>query len=518
MFESLARMSPVGIFRTDLKGNCIYVNERWCEIAGLTVEAALGEGWVKAIHPGDRQRVFEEWYRSAQENRPFRSEYRFQRPDGLSTSVLGQASAELNPTGEVVGYVGTVTDITQQKKAEEALQEARDELEHRVQERTAELFGANEQLKKEMEERRQAEEKISETKAMLQTVFNGISEPLVMLEKSRAIRMLNEAACEYFQVSNPLDFTGKTCYELAGGRCAPCDNCVIRSAIGEGRSVTFERKGLLDPERSELVAVYPAEEAAHGFSGAIIHIRDITESRNLERHLLREDRLSSLGQLSGGIAHQIRNPLSGINIFVHILSDEKKFNRTSQELRILGEIMNNTSKIDGVIKRVLDFSRQSVNALDTLEVGALIEDAVELWRSRIRKDGIKLTVSLEENLSKVLGDPVEVRQVLNNLVQNAVEAMEKGGVLDITARRGVLSFDERRSAVIIEIRDSGRGIPLEQQRSVFNPFFTTKATGVGLGLAVAQRIVTRLGGTISFESTPEVGTTFCVELPTASRD
>ena len=116
LFQTLARMSPVGIFRADARGDVVYVNERWCELAGISGENALGDGWVKAIHPDDRENYFVEWHKSIREKHPFNSEYRFQRPDGVSMWVLGQAAAEMDHTGTNIGYVGTVTDITERKQ------------------------------------------------------------------------------------------------------------------------------------------------------------------------------------------------------------------------------------------------------------------------------------------------------------------------------------------------------------------------------------------------------------------
>jgi len=133
LFHTLAQVSPVGIFRTDARGDCVYVNERWCEIAGISADAAVGQGWARAIHPEDRDQVFAEWYRSAEENRPFKMEYRYQRPDGLSTWVVGQALRE--PTGPecIGGYVGTITDITDRKHTEAALRKSQENL-NRAQE------------------------------------------------------------------------------------------------------------------------------------------------------------------------------------------------------------------------------------------------------------------------------------------------------------------------------------------------------------------------------------------------
>ena len=118
---TLASVLPVGIFYTDVAGHYLSVNEYWCKIAGITAAEAEGNGWVQVLYPDDQERVFAEWYRAAQEQIPFRSEYRVQRPDGKTAWVLGQAVAEKDKTGTVIGYVGTITDITPYKQAEEAL-------------------------------------------------------------------------------------------------------------------------------------------------------------------------------------------------------------------------------------------------------------------------------------------------------------------------------------------------------------------------------------------------------------
>ncbi|MFZ5479609.1 MAG: PAS domain S-box protein [Myxococcota bacterium] len=145
-FQTLARVSPVGIWRTDAAGECIYVNERWCEISGLAPEEARGRGWARAIHPDDRDRVVEHWNRAARGEAPFVAEYRMLDPRGVATWVLGQAAAERASDGEVVGYVGTITDITQRRRAEEELREYRARLEEIVAARTRELASANLEL------------------------------------------------------------------------------------------------------------------------------------------------------------------------------------------------------------------------------------------------------------------------------------------------------------------------------------------------------------------------------------
>jgi PAS domain S-box-containing protein len=132
-FQTLARLSPVGIFRTDGEGNCLYVNERWCDIAGLSREEALTEGWAGGLHPEDRKRVYERWHESVRENIPFREEYRFKRSDGEANWVFGQATPERDENGYVVGYIGTITDITERKQAEEALRQSEQKHRHLIE-------------------------------------------------------------------------------------------------------------------------------------------------------------------------------------------------------------------------------------------------------------------------------------------------------------------------------------------------------------------------------------------------
>lgn len=121
---SILRVSPVGVFRTDAQGLCVYVNERWCEIAHLSPEKAMGEGWIEGVHPDDREKIFEEWNSSVAEKRPFYLEYRFGAPDTRVTWVLGQSIPERDSNDQITGHVGTITDITQRRETEKALQES----------------------------------------------------------------------------------------------------------------------------------------------------------------------------------------------------------------------------------------------------------------------------------------------------------------------------------------------------------------------------------------------------------
>lgn len=159
-YATLAAAVPVGIFRTDAAGRCVYVNDRWCRIAGLTFDQAMGDGWIQAIHPGDRDRIFVEWALSIQDERLFQLEYRFQRPDGEVSWVYGQAAAEYGDNHMIAGFVGTITDITDRKQVEADLYRLNQELESRVEQRTLELQQSNQQLQQAMAAQKQVEEQL----------------------------------------------------------------------------------------------------------------------------------------------------------------------------------------------------------------------------------------------------------------------------------------------------------------------------------------------------------------------
>jgi signal transduction histidine kinase len=326
------------------------------------------------------------------------------------------------------------------------------------------------------------------------------------------LRLLNKAASAYYHVEQK-DIVGKICYKAFNGRATPCKGCRVPSALLNNEQVTFEREGFMDPHLIEQVSIYPLHQNRSEIDSVILRISDITEKRKVEKQLVRADRMSSLGQLSGGIAHEIRNPLSGINLFVDILCDEEKFNRADQEMEIFQEIKQNIKNINGIIKRVLDFAKHPDTTSMEIDINSLIKEILKLWNTKLRNLKIRLQLYLQKDLSYVLGDAIEIQQVLNNLIQNAVEAMPAGGGLDITTLNGVSSFHQDRPVALIRIGDTGPGIPQEQREKIFDPFFTTKSYGTGLGLSISYQIIERHGGIISFESIANQETTFHIELP-----
>jgi PAS domain S-box-containing protein len=160
----------VGLFLTDSEGQYVYVNEYWSEITGLSPDETYGEGWAKALCSVDKERVLNEWHQAVQRDLPFGSEFCFQHQSGMKKWVIGKAIAERGIHGERLGYVGTITDITDRKKMEEELQKAHDELEKRVAERTTQLFESNKSLKQEIAKRIGIEEELKESQERLRNL------------------------------------------------------------------------------------------------------------------------------------------------------------------------------------------------------------------------------------------------------------------------------------------------------------------------------------------------------------
>ncbi len=454
-----------------------HYNERWFAMLGYESDelSHTGETWTKLMHPDDLETVLKRMKDHIEKNIPYSVEFRMKTKDGgyLWIYSVGKI-VSWDKKGNPERMIGLHIDIN---------------------------------------DRRQAEENLNKSKIMLQAVFDGISDPLVMLDRDLSVKMLNSAAIKYYRAPEFEKVIDRPCFEALQGKSTPCERCEIPSIIQSRQEKTFERRGLVSPESYEYVVVYPLYEKDVGMEGAVIKIRDITENKKIQEQLIRADRLSSLGQLSGGIAHEIRNPLAGINLFLDILSDEDKYERTAIEIEIFNDIRNDVNKIDGIIRRVLDFARPGVKKTDKIDIKLLIREEIKLWSLKIRKPKIDLKLSLKKETPFIVGDSIELRQVINNLVMNSIDAMKTRGVLEISTARGISSFHKDRKVAVITVKDSGSGIKPEQKASIFNPFFTTKADGTGLGLSILYNIIKRHGGTISCESEPGKGTTFTIELP-----
>jgi signal transduction histidine kinase len=239
------------------------------------------------------------------------------------------------------------------------------------------------------------------------------------------------------------------------------------------------------------------------------------------------DRLAALGEMAAGLAHEIRNPLAAIQGAIQLLVPEGGDGRggprggepdPEQAREFLGIIADEVRRLNGVVTQFLDYSRPARSLLAPGDVNEILERTLKLLGGEI-PPAVELRVDLERPLPRVSCDPEQLRQVFLNLALNAVQAMPRGGRLDVSTR---LARDElalwreaprRSDTVEVRFRDSGPGVPAEARDHIFVPFFTTKEKGTGLGLAICQRIVKAHGGNIGLRSAAGEGAEFVISLP-----
>lgn len=247
-----------------------------------------------------------------------------------------------------------------------------------------------------------------------------------------------------------------------------------------------------------------------GKEAILVNKLDVTRTKELEYLLRIEDKMSSLGRVASGIAHEIRSPLSGINIYLNNL--EKIFEKAEswgKATEILKQLQSASNKIESVIKRVMDFSRPSEPKFVLASINQSIEEAIDLSSVTLRKSGIVLNKALAEDLPPSHADPHLIGQVILNLIINAAEAMKNME----RAKRIEVSSSMLGNHIFFSVSDSGPGVPSHLRRKVFDPFYTTKDGSTGIGLSLCERIVKDHGGSLTVLTSKWGGAEFKVEIP-----
>ena len=231
-----------------------------------------------------------------------------------------------------------------------------------------------------------------------------------------------------------------------------------------------------------------------------------TELEQAHHEILLTEKLASLGHLSAGMAHEIRNPLNSISLFAQVLTSGLK---TDPEMKSYSEkIVNEVERIDAILVKLLSTSKRANFQLRSICLDDVIDASLQPFLAQIEAQNVALQKTLQDNTPSILADADELGQVFSNLFANALFEMKQGGSLSVT-----LECDD--SEALVTISDTGGGIPEEHMNKIFDPFFTTKERGTGFGLSVVLRIVKTYSGRIHVESEPGQGTTFQVWLPLA---
>ncbi len=252
-------------------------------------------------------------------------------------------------------------------------------------------------------------------------------------------------------------------------------------------------------------------------AGVILQAQDVTDWLALEQRVRVADKLAALHTLSAGVAHELRNPLSAMDLNLHLLEEElrERASLPGQAAHYLHVLNAECHRLSVILDNFMKFARPGSVGLHEVNVSALIEHIMALMQFEAEERKIRLEQAMEEPLPFVLGDETAISQVLVNIVVNAFHAMPNGGLCRVAA--------EARHAngtrwLVVSVKDTGIGIKKEELTRVFEPFYTTKSSGTGLGLAIAYRIMEDHGGTIQVSSTPGIGTIAVLTFPVAVED
>ncbi len=238
-------------------------------------------------------------------------------------------------------------------------------------------------------------------------------------------------------------------------------------------------------------------------------VKDVTSYRNLEKQLADAEHLATLGELCAGLAHEIKNPLAGIKGAIDVIRGSLP--AADRHHAILSDVLHEVDRIDRVVRDLLNYAKPKPLSHASIELPALVKRIVSIVRATSNHNSIPIEVCQLSPLPGFTGDETQIEQVLLNLLLNAQNAMPSGGHIEV-----VLDYDRDAAAIKMEVRDNGSGIPEPLQKKIFQPFFTTRPEGAGLGLAICLRNVQYHGGTIDVHSEPGRGTTVAVRIPLVS--
>ena len=482
-FQTLADNSPTGIFHSDAEGRTVYVNRAWCEIAGLGPEEAAGDGWQAAIHPDDRQRKIDDWREALANDRPVSGgEYRMRLPDGTEKWVVGQAVPLHDADSALTGFVGTLTDITERRLAEEAI--------------------------------RHSEEKF-------RTLFEESQDTIYISTPDGRLLDINPAGVRLFGYDSAAEMLevdlATQIYLRASDRTRMLQELTLKGFV-QDLELEVQTK---DGRRLTVLATSSAERDE---AGRVVSIRgmlrDVTGQRNLEHQLRQAQKMEAVGRLAGGVSHDFNNLLTAILGYADLLAmtvpENSPLRRNTDEIKAAAQ------RGADLTRQLLAFGRRQVLAPEVLDLNQTVVTIEKLLRRVIGED-IELVTELDPAIGAVQADPSQIERVLLNLGINARDAMPQGGVL--TLRTGNLELESDAdttplglspgSYVLLEVEDNGIGIEEAIRDQIFEPFFTTKSRskGSGLGLATVYGVVRQSGGQILVESETGQGSRFRVFLP-----
>ncbi|NBB85524.1 MAG: PAS domain S-box protein [Bacteroidetes bacterium] len=489
------------IFELDTEGRWRFVNPAWEDLLGYRTEDTMGRPFLNFIHPDDRDACTARFAEVAcGDKASCKTEVRYVSAHGDTCWFEVNAWMMCDSAGQPRGISGTLYDLTERRAAEQTLRRAKGIADQLVEERTEQLVRTNQQLQQ------------------MATLVDHAGDAIWVQDADGRITYWNKSAEALYgwswgeavgaTVQSLLHETGDTTY-------AEVRNQAQEQGAWSGELAHQTRSG-----RTVHVDSRWSRAAAHEASGAAFLVvnTDITERKDLEQQVRRAQRMESLGKLAGSVAHDVNNVLGPILMSLEMLETVATDDRSQ---RLIQALASGAERGAGLMRQLLSFARGSEGAPKVMPLGPVLDELKGMIGDTIPAN-IDTTFTIAPDLHQVKGDATQLHQVFMNLVVNACDAMEEGGTLTVRAENVTIDADVPThlealpgTYVRVSVADTGPGMAPDVREKIFDPFYTTKADGTGLGLSTTLGIVRGHHGFIDLDTEPGEGTTFEVYLPVA---
>jgi len=390
------------------------------------------------------------------------------------------------------------------------LERSYEELKVRADRLAKELAQTNEELQRQLAEK----ERISN---FLNNILESITSGIIVLSPGGEIALSNHAAERMLGVPDGYA-EGQPYQELLedspiAGFLVEC--LTSGAAAPRSREVEMEAGAGSEGDKGRFhfsLGFAPVLDSAGKHVGSLLVIQDVTRLKALEEQALRAGRLAAMGEVAAELAHEIRNPLGSIEIFATLLSRDLK---QPDDRKLAENIVIGVKSLNSVVSNMLTFTRNIEIHPEELDLSKLVNETFSFMGQLLDAQGIKLVLKLDKKLCGMEGDPELLKQVLLNLAQNSIQAMEGGGTLTVSASG--ITTEEGEEATVLVVADTGRGIDAIDLPRIFDPFFSTRKGGTGLGLSVVSQIIGKHGGLIQADSEAGGGTRMTITLPLRAR-
>lgn len=391
-------------------------------------------------------------------------------------------------------------EVHERIRAEGDLRKARASLEIEVDRRTRDL-------RFEIEQRRLAEAHIRDREAKARALINAPTETLLLMDQAGIILDINETGASRLG-KNRESLYGLSLYALLPETRAERFRQVVDKVFSTGEVRSINEYG---EERDLDLRFYPVFDDGGQVTRVAVFMADVTGARRMARQIMLLDKINSLGRMAAGIAHEIRNPLTGIHGYLYAMDeicDELPVEPASVLRTTIAKIRKAAGKMESVIRRVLDFSKPGTPQLELLDLAVPVQEGLSLMLPTLRKAGITVDTEFSP-VPAILGDRMQLEQAVINIVDNAARAVRNNAEAKNIALR-IVREEDRLSLCIA---DNGPGITPTDRERIFDPFYTTASDGTGIGLSIVQRIVADHSGTIHVGESPAGGAEFKLEFP-----